>query len=218
MLEVEDGPQGRPWFVGFEWIGRADHLSEWPKTGRATRGANATSADAIVRFRRDGRDETLLIEWKYTETYGAPTDPKGDATRLARYRDKAFHPHGPIRSDAGLALEDFLWEPFYQLLRQQMLAWRMQQAGEDGAARVSVLHVSPAGNYYLHRVTSPALRHRGTDAFQVFKGLLVRPEDFAACTTEAVFAALIAEAHDDPDERAWADYLRERYRFLAAPA
>ena len=46
MLEVENGPNGRPWFVGFEWIGRANYLNEAGKRGARTRGANATSADA----------------------------------------------------------------------------------------------------------------------------------------------------------------------------
>jgi hypothetical protein len=52
---------------------------------------------------------------------------------VKRYQDKTFEPDGPIRSDLGLKVEDFFWEPFYQLVRQQMLAWRMQQARESGA-------------------------------------------------------------------------------------
>ena len=28
MLECETGPDGRPWFIGFEWNGRADYLNE----------------------------------------------------------------------------------------------------------------------------------------------------------------------------------------------
>ncbi len=107
MLPVEEGPDGSPWFVAFEWIGERDYLNEAPKHGARTRGANATSADAAVRFRHDGRTETLLVEWKYTESYGAPIPPSGNQTRTARYGDLAFAPVGPLRIDLGLALQDF---------------------------------------------------------------------------------------------------------------
>ncbi len=158
MLTVEDGPDGHPWFVGFEWIGTDDYLNEGP--GR-TRGANATSADAVLRFRHAGQVETLLIEWKYTEAYGGPLPEAGNPTRIRRYRDLAFAPAGPVRADLGLTVADFFHEPFYQLLRQQMLAARMQAAGEGQAARVRVLHIAPRGNHALQAVTAPALRAHG---------------------------------------------------------
>lgn len=212
MIEVEKGPDGRPWFVGFEWIGRQDYLNEAGKSGNRSRGANVTSADAIVRFEAGGRVETLLIEWKYTESYGNPIPAKGNDVRLGRYRDLAFAPSGPVRADQNLAIADFFWEPFYQLLRQQMLAFQMQAAHEDGADRVRVLHISPASNHALHAVTAPALRSRGEDAFLVFRDLLVCPDDFVCRSTAAVFAKALAEAGDDA--RPWADYLLTRHSSL----
>jgi hypothetical protein len=212
MLPIEDGPTGQPWFVGFEWTGRADYLSEWAKDAKSTiRGANATSADAVVRFEHEGRIETLLIEWKYTEKYGAPLRADGNPTRIARYSDKAFTPAGPIRSDFGLKLEDFFWEPFYQLLRQQMLAWQMTQAREDGAGRVRVLHISPSGNRALHTVTSPSLRRFGDDAFEVFRSLLVQPDAFISRTTDQMFGTLLLSEHNDPATCEWSRYIRDRY-------
>ena len=157
MLEVERGPDGRPWFVGFEWIGRADYLNEARESGSRTRGAHATSADAIVRFELEERTETVLIEWKYTESYGAPIPPRGNEVRLSRYEGLVFAPAGPVHADQGLAIGDFFWEPFYQLLRQQLLAFQMQAAHEDGTKRVRVLHISPSPNHALHAVTAPAL-------------------------------------------------------------
>jgi hypothetical protein len=208
MLPVETGPDGAPWHVGFEWIGRADYLNEWPRSGQPRRGANVTSADAILRFRQAGRVETLLVEWKYTESYGTPPEQKREAERLRRYQKLIFSPFGPLRSDAGLKPADLFWDPFYQLMRQQILALRMQAAKEDGAERVRVLHVAPAGNWRLRRVTSPALRALGEDAFAVFGGLLADSESFVSRTTEALFAPLIADA---PAGDAWAGYLRDRY-------
>ena len=215
MLEVESGPGGQPWFVGFEWIGYADYLNEAGKSGARTRGANATSADAVVRFENEGRIETVLIEWKYTESYGAPIPPGANEVRLGRYRDLVFAPAGPIRADLSLTIGDFFWEPLYQLLRQQMLAFQMQAAHEDGAERVRVLHISPSANHALHAVTAPALLCRGDDVFEVFRNLLVQPDDFLSCSTEAVFDTVLSEA--DEEDRPWADYLIDRYTLLALP-
>ena len=215
MMPVETGPGGAPLYVGFERTGRSDYLSEWPLGGIATRGANATSADAVLRFRSGYKVTTVLVEWKYTESYGAPLKAVGNPTRLLRYTGKTFAPDGPVRADLGLAVADFFWEPFYQLLRQQMLAWRMQEAREDGADRVVVLHVSPRQNAGLHRVTAPALKRFGDDAFAAFRAVLVRPEDFVAASTEDLFGPLLAEATADAEHAAWADYLRRRYTFLS---
>jgi hypothetical protein len=220
MLEVERGPGGEPWFVGFEWIGERDYLNEGGASSSRTRGANATSSDAIVRFRHAGRIETLLIEWKYTETYSAPIPNKvregaarmPNEVRADRYRELIFAPNGPIRDDLGLKLEDYFWEPFYQLLRQQMLASQMEKARESGAERVRVLHISPAGNRRLHAVTSKPLKRLGTDAFAVFAETLVDPSAFIGRTIEQVFGPVMAEMTDDP----WSAYLANRYTFLAS--
>jgi hypothetical protein len=212
MLPVECAPDGMPMFVGFEWIGRRDYLKEVKAGQKRTRGANVTSADAVVRFEHAGRREALLIEWKYTESYGAKPDDDRKDKRLASYGDLAFAPAGPLKADTGVALEEFFWEPFYQLLRQQMVAAQMQEAREDGAERVRVLHISPNGNADLHRVTAPALRHLSQDAFEAFRSLLVRPDDFISASTEAVFSAALAAA--EAEDRPWADYLLERYSFL----
>ena len=214
MLAVDIGPDGVPWFVGFEWIGQRDYLNEWPRTGTPKRGANVTSADAILRFRRAGKVETLLVEWKYTESYGSPPDPKREPERLRRYQALAFAPFGPMRNDAGLKLVELFQEPFYQLFRQQILAARMQATKEDNAERVRVLHIAPAANHRLKRVTSPALRNLGDNAFDVYRQLLVDQDDFVSCSTEALFSPLIADAaEDDP----WASYITERYAFVSDP-
>jgi hypothetical protein len=213
MLPCEIGPEGRQWFIGFEWIGCADYLNEGTEDRRRTRGANCTSADAVVRFRGDGSDQTLLIEWKYTESYGPPIDPRGNATRSARYNNLAFAPDGPIRNDLGLALADFFYEPFYQLLRQQMLAFQMRKAKEGGSTQVRVLHIAPAANIALRKVTSPSLRRFGDDAFAVFRSLLVHQQDFIGRSTETLFGPLVSNFRGND----WADYLARRYTFLAEP-
>jgi hypothetical protein len=219
MLKIEDGPNGEEWFIGFEWIGEKDYLNESRASSARTRGANCTSSDAVVRFQEGNRTETLLIEWKYTETYGSPIPNKiregaahtPNKVRADRYCGLIFEPNGPIRNDLELKLEDFFWEPFYQLLRQQMLAYQMEKAREAKTDRVRVLHIAPAGNRRLHAVTSKALSRFGVDAFAVFAQTLVDPSAFVGRTIEQVFGPILAEMPEDP----WAAYLSDRYTFLA---
>lgn len=218
MIKIEEGPNGEQWFIGFEWIGGRDYLNEKRGSSLRTRGANVTSADAIVRFHHAGRIETLLIEWKYTESYGAPipnkvregTEQDSNEVRVERYRDLAFAPNGPIKNEFKSQLKDFFWEPFYQLLRQQMLAFEMEKAQESGTSGVRVLHLSPRENRNIHAVTSKALSHLGTDAFDVFSQTLERPACFMSRTIEEIFGPLIAQMPHDP----WAAYLTSRYTFL----
>lgn len=219
MQPIGTDAKGRNLFVDFEWTGEIDYLGEWPKGRIASRGANATSADAAVRYRDSTGLCTVLIEWKYTESYGAPisdsANPEGgNRTRVKRYLDQTFEPDGPIRSDLGLMVEDFFWEPFYQLMRQQMLAWRMQQARESGVDRVMVLHISPKHNLALHKVTAPNLQRFGSNAFEVFSRLLVEPGNFHSTSIEAAFIPTLQEAEANGLGREWATYLIERYTFL----
>lgn len=210
MLVIEPNRAGRDWYVAFEWIGDRDYLNEADAKGGRKRGANATAADAAVKFRDiDGKVHLLLIEWKYTESYGAPLsgDPKGK--RVARYGDIAFAPYGPVRADCGLTLTDFFWEPFYQLLRQQMLAHAIEQDPALGIDRARVLHLSPSGNIALHRVTAPALARFGDDAFEAFRAVLVDTDAFVGRTIEAAFAPLATWP-----EATWFAWLRERYPTL----
>lgn len=214
MLPVEREEAGEHRFVAFEYTGpdRRDWLGE-AEGGVPQRGAHATASDAAVAFvGGDGQRELLLIEWKYTEEYRhhrLSEDRTGK--RLARYADKAFDPNGPIRADLGLTLTDFFHEPFYQLLRQQMLAWQIERAGVFDRARV--LHLSPSGNRALHAVTAPALRviagATHTDAFAAYRATLADPTAFVERSIEESFASLT----DDP-RASWMGVLAERYLAL----
>lgn len=213
VLPIELDRAAQAWFVTFEWIGDTDYLNEGKEGASRKRGANATAADAAVLYRDiQGRTNLLLIEWKYTESYGSPLDTKGNATRRQRYEDIFRHPKGPIRADADVTLDDFFYEPFYQMLRQQMLAWHTE-ANNLQIDRARVLHISPSGNRALHRVTSPRMRRFGDDAFDVFRSLLVNPEDFVSTSIENAFAPLASWPEAD-----WCLWLRNRYSALWAEA
>ena len=107
-----------------------------------------------------------------------------------------------------MSLDDFFYEPFYQMLRQQMLAWHTERY-DAGIDRARVLHLSPAGNRPLHAVTSPALQRFGDDAFDVFRALLADPSDFRSMSIEAAFAPLA-----DWPEADWYPWLQDRYASL----
>ncbi|AIB12900.1 hypothetical protein ABAZ39_13055 [Azospirillum argentinense] len=209
-----EGPSGADWYVAFEWIG-PDVLNEGSGAAKTRRrGANCTSADAAVRFRRGSRTETLLIEWKYTERYGQAPTPKSEPTRLAHYQNLAFAPDGPVRRVEGVNLRDLLHEPFYQFLRQQMLAFHTPRTGANDCERARVLHIAPSCNTAFQAVTAPALRGRGVAAVEVWKGMLAQPEDFVSATTAGVFGAFDAGRH--PALREWRSYVGERYGSLLA--
>ena len=53
------------------------------------------------------------------------------------------------------------YEPFYQFMRQQFLAAKMEAAREMGADVVSLLHISPDENGDFKRITSPLLKGLG---------------------------------------------------------
>lgn len=137
--------------VVFEWQGLDNHLHEWK--GTPTRGSQATSADAAIRYRaRDGAIEMALIEWKYTERYpsgGLSTSSTSTATRRARYWPLLSAADGPIVMGS-LKFEDLLAEPVYQVMRLTLLAHCIERAHEQGVDRVRVLYVSPAANEALH--------------------------------------------------------------------
>lgn len=98
MLPIEDGR-----YVTFEWIGARNYLGErMPASGTRTRGANCTSTDAAVMFRRsDGSVQIVLIEWKYTESYGSNYRgvSKSGTDRTAIYRPFYEKEDSPLRRE-----------------------------------------------------------------------------------------------------------------------
>ena len=108
--------------VEFEWIGLGNSLE-----GTTTRGANATSIDAFLVAETDSSlRRAYLIEWKYAEQY-LSTRPtlKGGVTRRLRYGHLYRASSSSFDLEAAPSLEEFLYEPFYQIMRQRLLADRM---------------------------------------------------------------------------------------------
>lgn len=177
IAEALTMPSGR--FLEFEWIGDEDYLGEARGTTRI-RGALVTSADAAFRYRTpDGDVELALVEWKFTEDYrGLELDPPRGASRQDRYRPLWEDADCPLRHDV-IPYDDLFVEPFYQLFRQQLLAWRMTLAGEGDATRVRVVHIAPADNDgYLQSLNRDSQRAVASDVLTVWRQMLRTPDDF----------------------------------------
>ena len=203
-------------FVSFEWIGEENYLREKCRTSKRIRGANFTSADAAVMFEReDGLRQIVLIEWKYTESYGdtwlrfarSGTDRRQIYAWLYEcedcFLDKSLLP----------CFCDLFYEPFYQFMRQQFLAHEMEKAHELGADVVSLLHIAPAHNHDFRRVTSPALGCLGDSAIDVWKRLVKTPDRFASAATEELFGRLPVDRL--PELANWWEYVSQRYPWLS---
>jgi hypothetical protein len=211
MLPVEDGQ-----FVSFEWIGKENYLGEKnSRNGKRTRGANFSSADSIVMFeRKDRKRQIVLIEWKYTESYGGASlkfSTSGtDRTKI--YKHLFEKEDCPIKKDILPGLDILFYEPFYQFMRQQFLAHEMEKAHELGADTVSVLQIAPTHNGDFRRVTSPKLNHLGESATSIWKKLIKPSDRFISVNTEKLFGGLAAEQLTEI--KSWAEYIHARYAWV----
>lgn len=211
MLPVE-GEQ----FVAFEWIGQENYLGERiSRSGKRTRGANFTSADAAVLFKRnDGKRQMVLIEWKYTESYSKASlkVARSGTDRTEIYMPLYLQDDCPLNKKLLPSFESLFYEPFYQLMRQQFLAHEMEKAHELGADIVSVLHIAPARNTDFHRITSPELENLGETAIAVWKRLVRPTGRFTSVSTERLFSNLSAE--QAPEMQTWLEYVGKRYAWV----
>lgn len=215
MEAMEGGDQ----YVSFEWIGEENYLGEKvPKHGHRKRGANVTSADAAVMFETKERTrQIVLIEWKYTESYGGTSlaIAKSGTDRTKIYAPLYDRADCPIDKSLLRRFGDLFYEPFYQFMRQQLLASEMERAREKKAHVVSVLHIAPAHNRDFERVTSPALRSIGTSAIDVWKRLLRNPDRFKSVSVEGLFGGFPISRF--PELAAWWEYITDRYSWIQSP-
>jgi hypothetical protein len=161
-------------------MGRPRQLPERvDRTGTDT-GRQLTSVDAAIRYRTSsGAIEIALIEWKYAEQYHGKKlegDTAKMATRHGRY-EKRFG-DGPLRTDV-IPYESLFVEPFYQLMRQQLLAAAMETTGELGAEQVRVVYAAPARNAELWSSVLPAHKNATGAAHVLDVWKLMLREEFA---------------------------------------
>jgi hypothetical protein len=191
-VKVDDG------YVEFEAIGRDNYLGERSHT----RGANCTSIDAImVGRKKNGKNILFLIEWKYTEEYREEN----------KYIPERYEIYDELLKEDGCPIEtkDFkslYYEPFYQLMRQTLLGWKMVQVGEYQCDEYIHVHVIPENNVELKgRVTSPGLK--GDTMSAAWKSVLREPGRYKVISPEE----FIKPAFICPDTQSIRTYLEKRY-------
>ncbi|GHV82115.1 hypothetical protein AGMMS49991_06730 [Spirochaetia bacterium] len=211
MVPVEDGR-----FISFEWIGKINYLNENPKIGEyRLRGAGNTSIDAMVAYETSNKERVmLLIEMKYSESYGVSYKRfRSDGTdRFENYEDLFYGEASPINLTIAPNLEDFLYEPFYQLLRHSLLASQIMVVGKPRVSRVQVVHLTVHRNKELLAVTSPKFRQHGDTTYEVWNKLLKDPQDFTLIPVETFFKNPLLANYRELE--LWSMYMKNRYSFL----
>ena len=211
---------GRTSPVEFEWLGIPRSLE-----GGTTRGAQNTSVDAfLVAETVSGRRRAYLLEWKYVERYlGTRPDFKGEGragdTRRLRYDAPYLSSFSSFDPAAAPDLDDFLYEPFYQIMRQRLLADRMVQQRELEVDEAKVVVVVPEENWAYRTVsdgrttTSPPLARRFPQletVEEVMRASLKDPdEQFGVVAPSPLLEGVVRSLPDETVE--WANYWRERY-------
>ena len=212
--------EGRVSPVEFEWLGIPRSLE-----GGRIRGSQNTSVDGfVIAETTAGRRRAYLLEWKYVEHYlsNRPSfkgEGKQGETRRRRYTEPFYAPYSSFDPEASPELEDFFYEPFYQIMRQRLLADRMAHRRELDIDEAKVVVVVPEGNQAYRRVadrramTSPPLAQRfpGLEAVhEVMRACLKDPDaHFDVVSPSQLLEGVIRSLPDESVE--WANYWRERY-------
>ncbi|MBA7508710.1 hypothetical protein ES705_00642 [subsurface metagenome] len=191
-LIVDDG------YVEFEFIGCKQYLKEksW------TRGANCTSVDAVmIGKNRKGVKVFFLIEWKYTEYYHS--ENKYIPERAKVYDDLIKDSKSPFKK---MDVKAFYYEPFYQLMRQTLLAWKLIENRDHCCSDYYNVHVIPKENKkLLNNITSPKLK--GKDISEAWKNTLKNPDKYKPITPQE----LLSPFSEIVDSQSLLSYLEKRY-------
>jgi hypothetical protein len=205
--------------IEFEWVGLSTTLEG---SVPQVRGANVTSADALLLadLTAGGR-RAYLLEWKYVEEYKSGDylgRGRGGTTRRRRYSGRYTSPSSPFRSD--VPLDEWFYEPFYQIMRLLLLGQKMVDEREQGVTEATVVVVCPQENTaYRDRITSPALEARfprATSVIEAVEGSIRDPARFRVTSQDALLRLIAssqsAVLHD------WLTYHRERYGWVGGTA
>ena len=107
------------------------------------------------------------------------------------------------------AYEHYFVEPFYQLMRQSVLADKMQLEREMNADVVVHLHISPKANKeFSDSFTSPIFSKYGNTVLEAWKGI-AHQDKFISIHSESLLTVIEQVVGDD--KKPWAEWLLKRY-------
>lgn len=190
-------------FVVFEENGQNNYLHERSRI----RGGHSTSIDAaMLGEMKDGTRKLFIIKWFYTECFGfcsKSTDDKG-TFNISTYKPFLEDSASPIRtSDLGrLSIE-----PYFQLMRQTLLAHEMVKANEYGASDYTFLFVVPTGNHDILGLNIISGLMPGSKLTETWTNLLKAPEKYVIVDPES----FVRPTTQCLDTQEIISYLRKRY-------
>lgn len=191
-------------YVDFEVVGAKNYLGE----KLHTRGAHSTSVDAVMLAElKSGNRKLYFIEWKYVEQYkNQPSKAIGDSgqTRLNIYSKLLTQSDCPLKT---VNVEGLFTEPYYQLMRQTLLANEMTKAREYGASEYCHVHVIPTANTDLKNTNTAAKNLQGSTLEETWTNILKSPENYKAIDPEE----FISPAKKCSDTLSIIKYLENRY-------
>ena len=201
-------------YVAFEWIGKRNYLGERIRgmivgDDERTRGQHFISLDFAWRYRlSDGPSQIVTGEWRYTENYPNGQNKRFSdhgTDRLEIYRP-SLDPYGRQIALNSLSKQALFYDPFDQLMRQQLLCSAMAHEHETEPDVVSLLHIASAANYeFTGWVTSSALHSVGSSLHEVWSEL-VKPGRSTGAYVEDVLPLVCRFAPEPP----WATYMERR--------
>lgn len=205
--------------VEFEWVGEGRSLEGTP----GTRGANTTSADALLVARmKRGFRKAFLMEWKLVEEYRRPKNTLegvAGATRRKRY-EAPYGTGGAFRD--GRSFENIAYDPMWQLMRMTLLGDLMTaRAAEDRSRECNiqestVVVVCPRENEAYHESVPEGLRSLADerdDGESALESVCRRwwvDGRITFCSPRRLVEAVRREAAREMPA-GWSEYLRERY-------
>ncbi len=185
-------------------IGEKNYLGEKLHTP----GANSTSVDAVMLAEmQSGERKLFFIEWKYVEQYKSqPSKAIGDSgqTRIRIYSPLLQASDCPLKPTD---IEGLFTEPYYQLMRQTLLANEMTKAKEYGASDYFHLHIIPAENKDLKEVNTAEEKLQGSTLQETWTNILKLPAKYKAVDPKD----FISPAKKCPDTLSVIRYLERRY-------
>ncbi|GHV96524.1 hypothetical protein AGMMS50293_28440 [Spirochaetia bacterium] len=189
---VDDG------YVEFEIMEGKNSNPLNEKSSSRKRGSKSTSIDALMLGKKkNGNNILVLIEWKYTETYEneecryiAKDDYHKNYVDLLQEKDCPI----TLPSD----FKELFFEPYYQLMRQTLLGWKMIELSEYGCDEYIHLHIIPSGNTTLRQNINEPLN---------WKDLLKDSNSYKIISPDELFKPLIDKEELNP----YIDYLKMRY-------
>lgn len=216
--------------VHFEYIGDKNYLNE-----PGGKGAMRTSADVAIEWFDAANSRNLLVlEYKFTEKDfgpcgGATSRGNKDKSRCRRageiieapgsmcylvdpkdrpYWEIALSRNGPLKTDL-LARESYcpFRYDFYQLMRNQLLAHKIESDPDSGFESATFGAVYHQDNEDLLRMGHPFLGE--PNPLIAWKSLLREPKRFIWFTVQELLQAVDAKL--PPELRGWREYLRARY-------